>query len=111
MLITFSSRTGPDVLMFGHVANRLLKMMGKAPTSEGIVTVEQIPEVLALLRRAVDTSHSAAAKAQAAAEHTNQTQDQDGDNRRPPISLAQRAHPLIELLERSQRAGKPVLWE
>lgn len=114
MLITFKSSAGPNVLMFDEVALQLLDVMGKAPSlgqahsAQGIVTVEQMPDVLARLRDAVDDSRLAASKRAKAG--TGEAESKPGCDRRSSISLAQRAQPLIDLLERSQRAQQPVVW-
>lgn len=104
MIITFSSKAAGDVIMFGEVAQRLMKIMGKEPDAKGIVTVEQLPEAMAGLRAAI-AADKAARAAQAAEDEAH------GENGRPPaISLAQRAVPLLELLEWAHKKQKPVVW-
>jgi len=110
MLITFTSAAGPNVLMFGEVATQLLEVMGKSPRPPGVVTVEQMGQVLGLLRRAADASRNRAASSQPGGDASDEAHGRPGDDRRSSISLAQRAQPLIDLLERSQRAGQPVVW-
>ena len=39
--------------MFGDVAQRLMKIIGKAVSDKGIVTVEQLPDAIALLEAAI----------------------------------------------------------
>ena len=53
MLIIFKSKAAGDVMMFGDVAMTLMKIMGKAATERGIVTVEQLPDAIARLKAAV----------------------------------------------------------
>ena len=108
MLITFTSRVGPDVLMFGEVALRLLDILGKPHTAQGIITVVQLPEALARLRQAIVESRSTAADGMPAA--GGDEADGRAEDQPPPIALAQRAQPLIDLLQRSLGAGQPVLW-
>jgi hypothetical protein len=47
VIVTFQSPASGDVIMFGDVAQRMMKLMGKEPTDKGIVTVEQLPEAIA----------------------------------------------------------------
>jgi ABC-type Zn2+ transport system substrate-binding protein/surface adhesin len=91
-------------MMFGDVANRLLDIMGKRVEKQGIVTVEQLPEAIARLKRAA---------AENKAEQTHRDEEDKEDethDRRPGIGLAQRAVPLIDMLERSLKANVPVTW-
>ena len=43
MIVIFQSPASGDVIMFGDVAKRMMKLMGKEPSDKGIVTVEQLP--------------------------------------------------------------------
>ena len=106
MIITFRSPASGDVIMFGDVAKQMMNLMGKAVTDEGIVTVEQLPDAIARLRAAVEAEKSRRA---GTADEGN-----DGDEGKPgmggPVSLVQRAVPLLELLDWSLRKKKPVTW-
>lgn len=99
MLVTFSSRAGSDVMMFGEVAHKLMGIMGKMVADKGVITVEQLPDAIAKLRAAVASDVPAPA-----AEET------EGEEALRPVSLTQRALPLIELMERAREAGKDVHW-
>jgi hypothetical protein len=105
MIITFRSAAAGDVIMFGDVAKRMMELMGKRVTDEGIVTVEQLPEAIAGLRAAI---------AEDKARHAGVQDEDDGDapsgGAQPGVSTAQRAVPLLELLEWAQKKGKPVTW-
>lgn len=106
MIVTFKSRATADTLMFGDNARQLLALMGKPFEPQGIITPEQLPAALDALKRAADESRAA---------QRAQPEDDDAEERPPamvmPVSLAQRAVPLIEQLERSLRAGEPVTWD
>jgi hypothetical protein len=107
MLITFSSDAGPRVMMFADVGWQMLDLLGKQRTKEGIVIVEDLGDALQRLRAAVAGSREGDA---ADGDPDNADHDQPNDGRRSSVSFAQRAQPLIELLEKSRRAAKPVLW-
>ena len=104
MIITFKSRATADTLMFGDVAKALLSLMGKPFEPRGIITLEQLPAAIAALRKAAEDSRAA---------QRGQPEQDDADPARTPVpvSLAQRAVPLIEQFERSLRASQPVIWE
>ncbi len=109
MLITFKSASSADVLMFGDSAKKILAAIGKdAGDAQGIVTVEQLPQAISRLRAAIEEDRA------------NQTRpseaDQDAAHEKgetgmaAPVGFAQRAWPLLDMLERAQRDGVPVTW-
>lgn len=103
MLITFKSKAAGDVIMFGDVAKQMLVAMGKSVDKQGIITVEQLPEAIKRLKQA-----AAETKAQQKPEaEDDEPKRADGH---VAVSLAQRAVPLIELLEYSLKAKAPVTW-
>ena len=105
MIVTFKSPAAGDVIMFGDVAQHMMEIMGKDKTGKGIVTVEQLPAAIARLRAAI-----AADKAQRAGMDAEQREAAGKNGLQAPISLTQRAVPLLELLEWSLKKGKPVVW-
>ena len=103
MLIKFKTTASyPDITMFGEVALKLLKMMGRRGTVPSAISADDIPAALALL-------HKGIAHADAELEDQPQHDEEEGEER--PVSLHNRALPLIEMLEAAQREGVPVMWE
>ena len=100
MLVRFDSTVG-TFTMFGDVAVQLLKMMGHSGTVPSALLAADIPAALARLRSAVA----------AAPEPPEPASERDGKPEHPRVSLRQRAFPLIDLLERSAKAGADVLWD
>jgi hypothetical protein len=109
MLITFKSDAGADVLMFGESATPLLEILGKDPADpRGIVTVEQLPTAIGQLKTAIAAEKARAAPKTAAAEEAEREAGQTG--MAAPVNLAQRAWPLLDLLERALSNKVPVVW-
>jgi hypothetical protein len=104
MLYKFKSAAAAEVVMLQPNAETLLKIIGKAPGPQGIITVEQIPAALAALRQAIEAQRRAG---QSPA--TDDEQDED-DSSKDGISLERRAAPFIDLLERSAAEGQHVVW-
>lgn len=102
MLVTFKSDAYAHITLFGDVAVRLLKMMGQSGKVPGALLAEDVPEALERLRSAIDV-HNELPAAESPGED-------DGDGE-PAVSLANRALPLIELLEAAAKAGTYVMWE
>jgi len=101
-MIVFQSDASGDVMMFDEVAHRMMDIMGKERTSRGVITVGQMPECIARLRAAIAEER--------AREKPRQDDEEDEAGVAARVGLAQRALPLVELLERSLQRGKPVLW-
>lgn len=108
MIVTFKSQASADVIYFGDVARRLMELMGKEATDQGIVTVEQLPEAIARLKAAIAADREAHRQLVQADEPGIETPPEGGQ--RPRVSLTQRALPLLAMLEESLAAGKPVVW-
>lgn len=97
MLVTFSCPAYANITMFGDVAVRLLKLMGHSGTVPGALRAEDVEAALVSLQAAVDSE-----------QHPEQSGDEEGDD--PPVSLAHRALPLIELLRAATRQKCDVMW-
>lgn len=101
MTITFKSRAGADLLMFGEDAKDMMRLMEKDVAEMGIVTVASIPMAIQKLREAADNSPPP--------EPVSEQENTD-DDVEEPVTLAQRVFPLLDLLERSLKAKVPVVW-
>jgi len=104
MLVTFSSKAGGDVLMLGEHAKPILVLAGKIAEDpfpvRGVFCVDQLPEAIQRLEGGV----------------ANETLAEVDEETIPspfllPVSLRQRAFPLLDLMRKAQKSGKPVLWE
>jgi hypothetical protein len=102
-MITFQSDASGDVMMFDDIAHRMMDIMGKDRTGRGVITVEQMPDCIARLKAVI-----AEDRARARGKPQGEEEEETGVAAR--VSLAQRALPLVELLERSLQREKPVLW-
>ena len=103
MLYKFKSQADGDVIMLQNNGDQMLTIVGKEPSPQGIITVEQIPAAIAALKAAIEV-HEAAESLRT--EHPEEEVEVEGDS----VMLRQRAAPFIDLLKRSAEAGKDVLW-
>jgi hypothetical protein len=104
MLIAFKSDAYADIIMFGDVAQQLLKMMGHSGTVPSAIRAEDVPAALERLKRSLGgekTSGDAQAGAEAAGRGENEHN----------VSLRDRALPLIELLTAAARKHRDVMWD
>ena len=104
MLITFSSKVAADITMFGDVAVALLKLMGQSGGVPGALLAADVPSALERLKNGVAISGAEPVGNPAP------PADEDEDKAPPPVTLRQRAFPLIELLEAATRAEADVMW-
>jgi hypothetical protein len=100
-MVRFSCKVTGGFEMLDRHAEQLLALLGKRADEPGIITVEQIPAAIATLREAA-ARHESGAK--------GKSRDADGDEADEPVTLAQRAFPLLDMLERARAANEPVLW-
>ena len=101
MLVTFTCKAYADITMFGDVALGMLKMMGRSETVPGAILAEDVPAALDRLKRAIEAAPSSS--------ESKKAPDDDSDE--PPVSLAHRALPLIELLTAAAQQKADVMWK
>jgi hypothetical protein len=113
MLITFKSKAGADVLMFGDAARQLLDLLDKdCNAAQGIVTVEQLPEAITRLTSIIETECTQQ-NAKSIDERDAEEAAEIGAGRTgiaASVTLAQRAWPLLDLMRCSCAANVPVIW-
>ncbi|MGE0798413.1 MAG: DUF1840 domain-containing protein [Lautropia sp.] len=119
MLYEFKSRATGSVTMTGDVGKIILEIIGKRPEAQGIITVAQMPAAITALQAAVARERAAGAaggSGGAGADSGSSGRGDDGDaDRDDPdsgyaVGFAQRAYPLIDMLQRAHAAGKDVTW-
>jgi len=101
MLYKFKSQASADVIMQQLNGDQMLTIIGKTPSPQGVITVEQMPAAIAALQASILTHEAEQAQLK-----ENLQLEMDGDG----IMLRQRAAPFIELLRCSAEAGKDVVW-
>ena len=116
MLYRFKSRAAADVVMVEAHGALVLQAMGREPSARGIVTVEQLPGVIARLQAAIEADEaSAPAAAVQGAPVSSKFEEKgdekdDGSQRSEPVGLRQRAWPMLDLLQRSLSESADVVW-
>ncbi len=117
MLVKLTSSTSGEMIMFAEQVRRLYEIIDKECTARGVFTKEQVPEALAKLHHAVHAEKMAlhAARHEASEDDIDDADetpdDEDYKTGRVVVNLAQRATPLIHLMERTQKEAGFILWE
>ena len=106
MLVKFHSSTSGEIMMFAETARTLLRILKKDCTARGVITLEQLPDEIALLRAAIERDAATAGKASESA-----GDGEGGEGGELPIGFRQRATPFLELLKRTLGKKGYLLWE
>jgi Domain of unknown function (DUF1840) len=94
MIYKFKCKATGNVIMLGPNGDQLLRLIGREPSSKGIVEVHVMASAIAALQQAV-----AAEEAQ-----------RDEPERSIEVGLRQRVWPMIEMMKRAQVANEPIVW-
>jgi hypothetical protein len=107
-LVVFRSKAAGEIFMFAETARRIFDIIGRQEAPRGVITAEQVPDAL---QRLVDAVEEEKAQLKAAQDEADLTDKQgDGTVRQRPITLGQRAFPLIEMLREAQKRKVDVTW-
>ena len=99
MMYKFKSKATGDLIMTQPVGDRVLGLIGKAVTPQGIIEVDQMPAAMSALEAAV------------AVESPKPADADDGDSHRTDnVSLRQRVWPMVEMLKRASAEKQPITW-
>ncbi len=109
MLYKFKSKAAGDVIMLEPHGRRLLQIIGKEPGPRGIIQPAEMAAALAALERAV-VEDEARRRAQAEADREAGTGLADEPSKPEPVSLRQRAVPLMDMLRRCEKAEREIVW-
>jgi Domain of unknown function (DUF1840) len=108
VLYKFKSKATGDLIMLEPAGRRILQLIGKEASAQGIIEPNDMPAAIAALQQAIaqEEAHQKEMQAQAA---------QDTSTDEPPssaetISLKQRALPFIDMLQRAHAENKDIVW-
>lgn len=104
MPITFRSESQPSIEMIEKYAKELLEILGKHPEdTRGVFAVEQLGAAIETLNALIT------ARAEIRRRHAN-AEINEKEGQRFEVDISLRAFPLVELLQKSLKAKKPVTW-
>jgi ElaB/YqjD/DUF883 family membrane-anchored ribosome-binding protein len=108
-LVVFRSKAAAEIYMFAETAQRLLQIAGKAAGERGVIRPEELDDALQRLTAAVD-QEKADLRQQRARRDVDEREGSAQGEPLPPVTLGQRAFPLIEMLRAAQRKRVDVTW-
>jgi hypothetical protein len=110
MLITFRSKAGSSITMFGDQALKMLEMMGASGRVPGAFGASDVPAALRSLQAGIQAHVERGATPAPPALNEDRAEDEE-PGQAPAVSLAVRAAPLVDLLQRAVAANAELLWE
>ena len=111
MLITFKSKSSPELLMYQEHAQRILDLLHKNPT-RGVITADEASDALLLLEQEVAASKL---HPEQDVEHDAHTPEQeDGETiehaKAQRVGFAARSYPLLEMLRTAKAENTSIVW-
>lgn len=101
MIYKFKSKAAGDLVMTQPVGDRVLSLIGKGPSAQGIIDVDQLPAAIAALEAAVAAESPKPA---------GQDDDAGADPKSDTVSLRQRVWPMVEMMKLALREKQPIVW-
>ena len=98
MMYKFKSKATGDLIMTQPVAERVLSLIGKQATPQGIIDVGQLAAAMSALESAVAAESPAPAGAD------------DASPKADRVSLRQRVWPMVEMMKRALAEKQPITW-
>lgn len=105
MLYKFKSKATGDLILLEPQGRQFLSLIGKPVEPKGIIEPEHMAQAIAALQEAV--------KAEEAQQAHVAAQAQDAGHAPPKfeaVSLRQRCKPIIDMLQRCEKAGQAIVW-
>ena len=102
MIITFHTKSYADITFLGDIGKQLIELMGHTVSVPGAILASDLSAALVRLRAGV---------ADISADNKDVENDARADDEERPVSLAQRALPLIQLLEAALADKENVMWD
>ena len=103
MIYQFRSKAGPDVIMLADLTKRIFDILGRPLEPRGILTADQLPELITALETAILKDLEERSKAKS---------DDEDQAEKPKLAdrLGQRAYPFLELMKQAKAKNEPVMW-
>jgi hypothetical protein len=118
MPVTFKSQAAADLVMLNASAEALLGMIGKTASEPGILEPKDMAAALATLQAASHDAETGSEPAEPRALPVDKLAGEQDDEpvaretafADEPVTLRQRAWPLIRMIERAMAENRPIVW-
>lgn len=110
MIYEFKCRAAGTVVMTQKVAEQVLGIIGKEPGPQGIILPAQMPAAIRALEAAVEREREEERQAKEHPKPASEDEERDDEERRPVVTLGQRAWPFVEMLKEAVAADREITW-
>ena len=104
MTYRFKTRKMADVVMVGANGDHLMHLLGREPSTKGVIESADMPAAIAALERAVVDDEADTQRRREEAEQRGEAVPSS------VVSLRARVWPLVEMMRQCQRDGMPITW-
>ena len=113
-IVTFRSKAAGEIYMFRETAEEIFKVIGKPLGIRGVLTPEEIPAALEVLKVRIEKEKELLKEVKAKEDKAfREGKDLDKEKKQAmeqTVYFTQRAYPFVEILERSLKENVPVTW-
>lgn len=111
MLITFKSKSYPDVMMYQEHAKRILDLLNKEPEI-GVITSAEAARAVELLEQEIEESRKHPSTDEVEQDiKAHQADEDDPDHEQVEmVSFSTRAYPMLEMLRSARDHQTDILW-
>lgn len=111
MLITFTSKAAPEVLMYKDHAKRILDLLHK-DSERGVITAAETPRAVEVLEKEIAESrlHQPSNEVQRDVQAHHRDQEDNDHEEVQAVTFSTRAYPLLEMLRAARDQGRDVMW-
>ena len=111
MLITFKSKSYPDVMMYQEHAKRILELLNKEPEM-GVITSAEAARAAELLEQEIEESRKHPSTDEVEQDiKAHQGDDDDPEHEQAQVvSFSTRAYPMLEMLRSARDHKTDILW-
>ena len=112
MLITFKSKSYPDVMMYQEHAKRILDLLNKEPEI-GVITAAEASRAVELLEHEIEESRKHQPTDEVEQDVKAHRGDDDDDvehEQAEVVSFSTRAYPMLEMLRSARDHKTDILW-
>ena len=107
MIYRFKSKATADLLMLGAEGERVLRLIGKEPSPQGIIEVHQMPAAIEALHQAIlMDKQRRIAQQEAVSEESSDEQEPRADT----VTLRQRVWPLVTMMTTAHSQNNAIVW-
>ena len=111
MLITFKSKSSPEVMMYQEHAQRILDLLHKNPI-RGVITAAEAEHALSLLEEEIE--HTKMHPEEDVEHDTHTPEQEEGETvehaQLQRVRFAARAYPLLEMLRQAKLEQESIVW-